>query len=47
MVITEDTPILEILKTILQKVVDVKAIAPTAKLTGTSFGAEFGSKTTS
>lgn len=47
MVITEDTPILEILKTILQKVVDVKATAPIAKLTGTAYKAEFGAKTTS
>lgn len=46
MIIDENTPILEILKTILQKVVDVKANAPSAKLTGDSYKAEYGSETT-
>ena len=44
MTIDENTPILEILKTILQKTVDVKANAPTAKLTGSTFKAEYGTE---
>lgn len=46
MIIDENTPILEILKTILQKTVDVKANAPTVKLTGDNYKAEYGSETT-
>ena len=46
MIIEENTPILEILKTILQKVVDVKANAPTVKLTGDTYKAEYGSEST-
>lgn len=46
MTIDENTPILEIIKTILQKVVDVKANAPSAKLTGDTYKAEYGSETT-
>lgn len=47
MVIEEDTPIVDILKTILQKVVDVVAVEPSAKLTGTSQSVEYGSSVTS
>lgn len=46
MIIDENTPILEILKTILQKTVDVKANAPIVKLTGDNYKAEYGSETT-
>lgn len=46
MTIDENTPILEILKTILQKTVDVKANDPTAKLTGDTYKAEYGSEAT-
>ena len=47
MVIEEDTPIVDILKTILQKVVDVVAVEPSVKLTGTSQSVEYGSSVTS
>lgn len=47
MVIQEDTPIVDILKTILQKVVDVVAVEPSVKLTGTSQSVEYGSIVTS
>lgn len=47
MVIQEDTPIVDILKTILQKVVDVVAVEPSARLTGTSQSVEYGSIVTS
>lgn len=46
MIIDENTPILEIIKTILQKTVDVKANAPSVKLTGDTYKAEYGSETT-
>lgn len=47
MVINEDTPIVDILKTILQKVVDVVAVEPSAKLTGQNQSVEYGSIVTS
>ena len=47
MVIEEDTPIVDILKTILQKVVDVVAVEPSVKLTGTNQSVEYGSIVTS
>ena len=47
MVINKDTPIVDILKTILQKVVDVVAVEPSVKLTGQSQSVEYGSSVTS
>ena len=46
MVIQEDTPIVDILKTILQKVVDVIVVKPSVKLTGDNYEAEYGSSAT-
>lgn len=45
MVISENTPIVDILKTILQKVINLKVTAPSAKLLGDSYQAEYGSET--
>lgn len=47
MTIDQDTPIVDILKTILQKVVDVVAVEPSVKLTGQSQSVEYGSSVTS
>lgn len=47
MTIDKDTPIVDVLKTILQKVVDVVAVEPSVKLTGTSQSVEYGSNVTS